>query len=189
MKLTKRNFPIIIIAVLVLIPLVWIITPKSITIRVQQAARRRWLILTGGLVDVGGYRLRMDCRGTGSPTVVMETGLERTRKTWTPEFTTEIEKFTRVCTYDRAGIGESDDPPVTRRTIGQMVKDLHTLLHNAGEKGPYLIAGHSTGGLNAQLFASLYPQEVAGLVLIDSNQEDQYEPEIKIRPPEGATTI
>lgn len=183
-KFSKRSRSVAIVAALIVVGLVLIISPRSVTLRLQQAAKRRWLILSGKLVDVGGFRLRIDCQGTGSPTVVMESGLDRTRKTWGPELPGKIAEFTRVCTYDRAGLGESDLPLSSPRTGRQSVDELNLLLHKSGESGPFLLVGHSLGGAHARLFASLYPREVAGLVLIDSAYEDQYDDYIKLKSPD-----
>jgi pimeloyl-ACP methyl ester carboxylesterase len=138
----------------------------------RQILRREWLILTGHLVDAGGYRLRIDCYGEGSPVVVMDSGLTFTRSTW-DNVTPEVAKFTRVCVYDRAGLGDSDPGP-TPRTSQLAVNDLHVILSNAGIFPPYILVGHSIGGLNVRLYASENPDEVVGMVLVDSSHEDEY---------------
>lgn len=142
----------------------------------RAAIKRQWLLLTGKLVSVGEHRLRIECRGTGSPTVVLDAGLAQTRQTWDTLELREIEKFTRVCTYDRAGLGESEKPKLEKRTSELIVRELRALLKEAGENKPFLLVGHSFGGLNTRLYASHFPEEVAGLVLIDSIHEDQCEP-------------
>jgi pimeloyl-ACP methyl ester carboxylesterase len=134
--------------------------------------RRGWLILSGRLIDVGGYRLRVERRGNGNPTVVMDAGLCQVMKTW-DRVVPEIAKFVQVVVYDRAGLGGSDPGP-RPRTSQQNVNELHALLNNAGVAGPYVLVGHSFGGLNVRLFASQYPAEVAGVVLIDASYEEQY---------------
>ncbi len=126
----------------------------------------------GKLVDVGGYKLHINCIGEGSPTVVMDYGLGGLSLTWS-FVQTEVSKFTRVCTYDRAGYGWSDSSPEPR-TSKQMVEELHTLLNNAGIKSPYILVGHSLGGLNVRLYASQYPDEVVGVVLVDAVPTDVY---------------
>lgn len=99
----------------------------------------------GRLVDIGGYRLHLYCTGSGSPTVVIESGWGDYSPAW-GWVQPEVAKTTRVCTYDRAGMGWSD-PSSDPRTAREFAKELHTLLANAGEPGPYILAGHSLGGL------------------------------------------
>lgn len=86
-----------------------------------------------------------------------------------------VEKFTRVCSYDRAGYGWSEPSPIPR-TSQQIAKELHLLLRHAGLQPPYILVGHSFGGFNARVFNGLYPDEVAGMVLVDSSHEDQQSP-------------
>jgi pimeloyl-ACP methyl ester carboxylesterase len=127
---------------------------------------------TGQMVDVGGYRLHINCQGNGSPTVVMEAGLTEPSLMWAlvqPQVSTS----TRVCVYDRAGLGWSDVSPKPR-TAELMVEELHTLLQNANVAGPYVLVGHSTGGMLVRLYAHSYPAEVVGMVLVDAQHEDQF---------------
>src|ERR1700686_1083054 len=128
----------------------------------------------GRLVDVGGYRLHIHCSGpegaSGGPTVIMDAGIGECSLGW-GLVQPEIAKFARVCTYDRAGLGWSDPAP-TPRTSRQIVSDLHALLTNAGIGPPYVMVGHSFGGLNARLYASQFPEDVAGMVLVNSAHED-----------------
>jgi pimeloyl-ACP methyl ester carboxylesterase len=124
----------------------------------------------GQLVDVGGYKLHIHCTGQGSPTVVLEAGLGSIASSWTL-VQREVAKSTRVCSYDRAGYGFSDSGPLPR-TSSQMIHELHVLLTNAGEKTPFILVGHSLGGLNARMFEHVYPHEVGGLILIDSAVEE-----------------
>lgn len=119
-----------------------------------------------GLVDVGGYRLFLRCTGEGSPTVILDAAAGATSQTWN-QIQPGVANFTRVCSYDRAGRGQSDPGPVPR-TSRTIVEELRTLLRNAGIEGPYVLVGHSLGGLNMQLFARLYPDEVVGVVLVDA---------------------
>ncbi len=141
--------------------------------RVSRRAEQAWLLVTGRLIDAGGHRLHVECRGTGTPTVVMDSGLNMTMETW-GSVPSEAATFTRVCTYDRAGLDFSEAGPEPR-TSKRIVSELHTLLDNAGVGGPYVLVGHSFGGLNMRLYASLYPKEVAGIVLVDASHEAQYE--------------
>ncbi len=127
----------------------------------------------GRLVDVGGFRLKLNCSGNGSPTVILEGGLGDPSVGWR-RVQPEIAKFARVCSYDRAGYGGSDAGPMPH-TSSQIATELHALLENAGEKPPYVLVGHSFGGYNVRVYNGLYPSEVSGIVLVDSTQEDQYQ--------------
>jgi pimeloyl-ACP methyl ester carboxylesterase len=135
----------------------------------------------GRLIDVGGYRLHLYCTGTGrpgSPTVILDGGLGDTSLVWS-KVQPGVASFTRVCSYDRAGYGWSDTGPLPR-TAGRMVSELHTLLARAGIAGPYVLVGHSYGGLLMQLYTYTYPQQVAGLVLVESVHADQFRyPELR----------
>ena len=143
-----------------------------------------------GLVDVGGRRMYLECRGTGSPTVVLVAGYRASGRYWTddllrPEAPREmvlprLAGATRVCAYDRPGtvaaIGEDvlpsrSDPVPQPRTEADAVAELHALLGAAGVPGPYVLAAHSLGGLFARLYAAAYPDEVVGLVLVDAYSE------------------
>lgn len=127
----------------------------------------------GHLVNVGGLQFQINCEGSGSPTVILESGLGDILAEWQP-VQAQISKFTRVCSYDRAGYGGSDAGPLPR-TSWQIAVELHRLLQSAGEDAPFVLVGHSFGGYNVRVFNGQYPNEVAGLVLVDSVQEDQYE--------------
>jgi pimeloyl-ACP methyl ester carboxylesterase len=127
----------------------------------------------GRLVDIGGYRLNIDCMGQGSPTVVFESGFGGPAMEWRL-VQPPVAQFTRVCSYDRAGYGWSDAGP-NPRTSAQIAKELHTLLQNAGEKAPYVLVGHSFGGYNVRVFNGMYLNDVAGMVLVDASHEDQME--------------
>ena len=124
----------------------------------------------GQLVDIGGYRLHLHCVGEGSPTVIMEGGGGGNILHWML-VQPSIAQSTRVCAYDRAGMGWSDPGPLPR-TPQRIVAELHTLLTTAGIHGPYILVGHSIGGKYVRLYASQYPQDVAGLVLVDARHED-----------------
>jgi pimeloyl-ACP methyl ester carboxylesterase len=120
----------------------------------------------GQMVDVGGYRLHINCTGRGSPTVVIEAGWGDFSASWS-WVQPEVARTTRICTYDRAGMGWSEPSPQPR-TAREFARELHTLLANANESGPYVLVGHSLGGYTMRVYAHDYPSEVAGLVLVDA---------------------
>ena len=120
----------------------------------------------GQMVDVGGYRLHINCTGSGSPTVVVESGWGDMSATW-GWVQPEIAKTTRICTYDRAGMGWSELSPEPRNAR-EYAKELHTLLAKANEPGPYVLVGHSMGAFTVIVYAHDYPAEVSGLVLVDA---------------------
>jgi len=120
----------------------------------------------GQMVDVGGYRLHINCTGSGSPAVVVESGWGDMSATW-GWVQPEIAKTTRICTYDRAGMGWSEASPEPR-TAGEFAKELHTLLAKANVPGPYVLVGHSMGAFTVIMYAHDYPAEVSGLVLVDA---------------------
>ena len=123
----------------------------------------------GQLVDIGGFRLHIQCVGTGSPTVVLDAGLSGSSLDWSL-VQPELGRTTRVCAYDRAGMGWSDPGPQPR-SPRQIADELHTLLTNAGITGPYVLVGHSLAGKNVRLFALSHPEQVAGMVLVDARSE------------------
>ncbi len=122
--------------------------------------------MSGQLIDVGGHSLHLSCSGSGSPTVVLEPGAGEMSAAlaW---ISPAVARDTRVCVYDRAGRGWSE-PADSPQDGAQISTDLHTLLQRGNVPGPYVIAGHSFGGLYALSFAARYPNEVAGMVLVDS---------------------
>ena len=129
----------------------------------------------GAKFDVGGFSLWIECRGSGSPTVVLDAGLGSGHGAWVG-VAPELEKTTRVCTYDRAGIGESDSRPGRPATsVGAMADELDRLLQTAGLPGPYVLVGHSYGGMVVRLAANRHPDTVAGLVLVDASSGHQFE--------------
>ena len=130
------------------------------------------MAMPGQLYDVGGHRLHLSCTGTGSPTVVLESGLGGNSAAWTP-IASAASGTTRVCAYDRAGTGWSDDAARPQDGLA-VTADLHRLLSVAGEHGPFVLAGHSTGGVYAMTYAARYPEQVAGLVLLDSASPRQF---------------
>src|SRR6059058_925751 len=138
---------------------------------------------SGGLVDIGGGRkIYLKCQGTGSPAVVLVGGRMASADDWSvadksaPAVFPQVAKFTRVCVCDRPGTPIGDKPsrsdPVPQPTTAKdAIADLHALLSDAGEAGPYVLVGHSYGALIVRLYASTYPKEVSGLVLIDALSE------------------
>lgn len=120
----------------------------------------------GERVDVGGYRLHINCVGQGSPTVVLDSGMGMFSAQWV-RVQREVSGTTRVCAYDRAGMGWSEMGP-DPRDAKQITSELHTLLGKAGIGGPYVLVGHSLGGISMLTYANRYPDEVAGVVLVDS---------------------
>jgi pimeloyl-ACP methyl ester carboxylesterase len=122
--------------------------------------------MPGQLIDVGGHSLHLNCTGSGSPTVVLQPGGGEMSSNhgW---ITSAVARDTRVCIYDRAGRGWSE-PADTAQDATQIATDLHTLLHRGNVPGPYVLAGHSFGGLYVLTFAARYPDEVAGMLLVDS---------------------
>jgi pimeloyl-ACP methyl ester carboxylesterase len=130
------------------------------------SADQRADAMPGRLHDVGGYRLHLTCTGTGSPTVVLTSGLGAFSANWA-RIAPAVAGTTRVCAYDRAGQGWSDDAPRPQDGLAAAA-DLHTLLDRAGESGPYVLVGHSIGGDHAMTYAARYPEQVAGMVLLDA---------------------
>src|SRR5258706_6237805 len=126
----------------------------------------------GNLIDVGGFKMHIYCMGEGSPTVILE-ALSGGFSSYWAWIQPEVAKQVRVCAYDRAGFGwsESDSEPESPQ---RTVRNLHTLLTNAGIEGPFVMVGHSKGGLYVREYAALYPQDVVSLVLLDSSRPDQF---------------
>src|SRR5215212_3010028 len=127
----------------------------------------------GEMVDVGGYSLHINCVGQGSPTVVLDAGSGLFSAQWV-RVQREVSGTTRVCAYDRAGMGWSEMGP-DPRDAQQITSELHTLLGKAGIEGPYVLVGHSFGGMYMQTYAARYPDELAGVALVDSSTDpDQF---------------
>jgi pimeloyl-ACP methyl ester carboxylesterase len=140
---------------------------------VQQARDDAALTMPGQLFDVGGHRLHIECTGTGSPTVVLEGGLGEPSMMMAGWIAPAVAPTTRVCVYDRSGYGWSDPAPSPEdgRTAAA---DLHALLAAAHVAPPYVLAGHSSGGVYTRIFAGMYPTEVAGMVMLDAQPPDVY---------------
>jgi pimeloyl-ACP methyl ester carboxylesterase len=139
----------------------------------QWLATRKELAATpppGRLVDIGGYRLHLWCTGDGAPAVILDAGLGGTSTGW-GFVQPEVARFTRVCSYDRAGMGYSDPGP-SPRTARRIASELAELLARGGITGPVVLAGESIAGFNVRVFASDHPERTAGLVLVDASHED-----------------
>ena len=126
----------------------------------------------GNLIDVGGFKMHIHCQGEGSPTVILEAMSGGISAQW-GWIQPELQKETRVCVYDRAGFGwsESDSEPPT---LARTVRNLHTLLVNANVEGPFVMVGHSLGGVYVRQYAAEYPNDVVGIVLIDEANPQQW---------------
>ena len=130
--------------------------------------------MPGRLFDVGGHKLHISCTGSGSPTVILEAGLGQAAAEIAGWIQPGVASTTRVCVYDRAGSGSSELAESPQDGIA-IATDLHTLLTEAEIDGPYVLAGHSSGGVYVQVFAARYPDDVAGIVLLDSQPPDALE--------------
>ena len=150
-----------VIAILLLLP---------VTAIAQQGVGSSEFAPPGKLVDIGGYRLHLNCTGKNGPTVVLIAGSGDFSFDWSL-VQPDISRFARVCSYDRAGLAWSDPGP-TPRTMRQDAYELHTLLRAARVKAPYVLVGHSIGGLIARVYGEQYPKEVAGMVLVAPTHED-----------------
>jgi len=139
---------------------------------------RRQYPAPGQMVDVGGHRLHVYCVGSGSPTVILEAAAPGWSSYWSL-VQPEVARHTRVCAYDRAGLGWSQRGPLPR-TGQRMARELHRLLGRAEIHGPYVLVGHSLGGLIVRLYHHDHPKEVAGIVLVDAGQElELHRPEFR----------
>jgi pimeloyl-ACP methyl ester carboxylesterase len=136
------------------------------------------------MVDVGGYELFYQCSGQGSPTVILEAGLGGGSGAWA-RVIAGVAETTRVCAYDRANIGRSDEAR-TPRTFRDAARDLHALLGTARIGGPYILVGHSLGGELVRVFADQYPEEVVGIVQVDAAHPDLGSRLLAGMPPESA---
>jgi pimeloyl-ACP methyl ester carboxylesterase len=135
---------------------------------------------SGGRFDVGGRQLYVECMGSGAPTVVLEAGWGGTSANWTSVLP-KLARNTRACAYDRAGLGASDAIPGVH-DAGDETKDLERLLDRAGIHPPYVLVGHSYGGLLARLFAAAQPERTGGLVLLDALGRDAWRRELAAWP-------
>jgi pimeloyl-ACP methyl ester carboxylesterase len=162
-----------------------------------------------GLVDIGGGRhLYLECRGQGSPTVVLEAGYRSPATVWSDDLLQPemprmmvlagVAAVTRVCLYERPGAGtvlddvlvpSRSDPVPQPRMVSDMVADLHALLQAASVPGPYVLVGHSLGGALVRLYAAAYPDEVVGMVLVDAGHEDLFAEEQALLTPGQWATV
>jgi pimeloyl-ACP methyl ester carboxylesterase len=140
---------------------------------IREALDRRTYVAPGQLVDVGGHRLHLHCAGSDTPTVVLESGLGETGAYW-GWIATALAPHTRVCVYDRAGRGWSDPASAAQDGVA-VTTDLHTLLDRAHVPGPFVLVGHSSGAAYARIFAGRYPDQVAGMVLLDAQPTEAFE--------------
>src|ERR687896_830013 len=147
-------FSIIIILILIMAPVLSMAQPQP----------------PGRLVDVGGgISMHIYCTGEGSPTVVLDAGLNGGTMSWA-KVQEQVSNHTRVCSYDRAGMGCSEEGPKPR-TFMRIADELHALLQAAGEEGPYVLVGHSVGAHTIRFFEQKYPADIAGIVLVDPAHE------------------
>jgi pimeloyl-ACP methyl ester carboxylesterase len=159
----------------------WLVVPVIATLlafaiggglaTVSAAAGSSPAAANGRLIDVGGHRLYIECTGSGGPTVVLQSGLAETSSYWA-RIASTVSTSTTVCVYDRAGHGRSDE--VGPQDGIAVASDLHTLLERAGVAGPYVLVGHSSGGPYIRVFAATYPDDVAGMVLLDAQPADAF---------------
>jgi len=138
---------------------------------VSEARDRRFNPMPGRLVEVDGHKMHILCTGQGGPTVVLDSGLGDSFVSWR-KVQPQIAEFTRVCSYDRAGLGYSE-PRDEPRTSRVMASQLHALLQAANIEPPYVLVGHSMAGYDVRLYANAYPSEVVGMVLVDASHPDQ----------------
>ena len=140
---------------------------------IRASLDRRTYVAPGQLVDVGGHRLHLNCVGSGSPSVILESGLGETGAYW-GWISTAIADDTKVCAYDRAGRGWSDPASVPQNGFA-VARDLHVLLARAQIQAPFVLVGHSSGAQYVRLFTGTYPDQVAGMVLLDGQPADAFE--------------
>ena len=159
------------IVIFVLLVVVAIAFAGFVYENISETRDRRAIPMPGKLVDVAGKKMHIDCEGEGSPTVILDSGLGDTYLSWA-KVQPQIAEFSRVCSYDRAGLGYSDSSsgPRTSKVVAQ---ELHALLQAADVAPPYVLVGHSMGGFDVRLYANLYHDQVVGMVLVDSSHPDQ----------------
>lgn len=178
---SSRSRPVFRRAVLGLLLFVLVLAAAGfIYENIAEARDRRFNRMPGKRVEVDGHKMHIDCIGEGTPAVILDSGLGDTYLSWR-KVQPEIAKFTRVCSYDRAGVGYSETS-FGERTSKVIAEQLHDLLQASSVAPPYILVGHSMGGYDVRLYASLYPADAAGMVLVDTShpdQENRMPPEIK----------
>jgi pimeloyl-ACP methyl ester carboxylesterase len=140
---------------------------------IRASIDRRTYVAPGQLVDVGGHRLHLNCAGSGTPTVILESGLGETSAYWA-RISAGVAHDTRVCVYDRAGRGWSDPASAPQDGVA-VATDLHILLDRGHVPGPFVLVGHSSGAQYVRIFAGRYPEQVAGMVLLDGQPAEAFE--------------
>ncbi|MEP6999222.1 MAG: alpha/beta hydrolase [bacterium] len=163
--------PAILVARLLGFAVVFALVAGVVYERLGARRDRQRLPQVGRFVDVGGRNLNIYCSGDGSPAVIFDSGNGDPGYVWSA-IQPEVAKLTRACWFDRAGEGWSDTGPFPR-TSAAMSSDLHALLHRAGIPAPYVLVGHSLGGMNARVYTGMYPGDVAGAVLVDASHVDE----------------
>lgn len=133
---------------------------------------RHFMRMPGKLVSVGTHKLHIYCTGHGSPAVIIDSGMGGFSLEWL-NIQTRLSQYSQVCTYDRAGYGWSEPGPLPR-TTQQITKELHSLLVNAEIPAPYILVGHSFGGYTMRYYASTFPKQVVGMILVDSSHPEQF---------------
>lgn len=139
--------------------------------KIGERRDRQRLPQIGRSIDIGGRTLNIFCSGTGNPAVIFDSGARESGFIWS-DIQSEIAKRTRACWFDRPGFGWSDPGPFPQ-TSASTSRDLHELLHRAEIPAPYVLVGHSLGGLNVRVYNGMYPNDVAGAVLVDAAHEDE----------------
>src|SRR5688572_9722843 len=160
--------------VLLGLAVILLVRPSAVA-RPQDATSSPPLPPPGRLIDLGGWRVHLHCTGDvrpSQPTVILEAGSGDFSVDWSL-VQPDVARFARVCSYDRAGAGWSDLGP-RPRTMHQLVSELHTLLEKAGERPPYVLVGHSFGGWLVRLYRTMYPADVAGMVLVEAGGDNPW---------------
>lgn len=167
-----RGVRAVLLGLLVLLALACVLILTAATWNALCDARdRRRFKPPGALYEVAGHKLHLHCTGQGHPTVILDTGFGMPAFGWV-RVQPELARRTRVCSYDRAGLGYSElEPTESPRPAARLAEELHTLLQRAQEPGPFVLVGHSNGGYLVRSYYEHFPGEVAGAVLVDSSSE------------------